>query len=151
MKYIITFLIAMTPILELRGAIPYAVSQGIGYPLNFIIALAGNIIIIPILLYLIEPLFNWIKGLKGLAPVKNFVQRYEERAMRKMRHYDQLKILGLFVLVAIPLPGTGAYTGCVAAAILRVRKRDAFVAIALGVLVAGILVLGATYSFKQLF
>ena len=110
MKYIITFIIAMMPILELRGAIPYAVSQGIGYPLNFIIALAGNVIIIPILLYLIEPLFNWI-----------------------------------------PLPGTGAYTGCVAAAILRVRKRDAFVAIALGVLVAGILVLGATYSFKQLF
>lgn len=150
MAYILTFLIAMLPILEIRGALPYAVAHGISYPTNFILALAGNMLIILPLLYIVDPLFNWIKSFKRLKPLRDFVHRYEERAVHKMRNYETLKLFGLFMLVAVPLPGTGAYTGCVAATILGLRKRDSFIAIALGVLVAGILVLGATYSVKQL-
>lgn len=131
------FLISMMPIAELRGAIPIGVTLGLT-PMNAaIIAIIGNSIIVPILLLIITPLFTRFKKLKAF---RGFFTRYEERAARKIGHYREYRLIGLFLLVAIPLPMTGAYTGCVAAVITKISFKRAAPAIIAGVMTAGCIV-----------
>lgn len=131
------FLMSMMPIVELRGAIPLGVGLGMT-PINAaLIAIIGNSLIVPILLLIITPLFAWFKMLK---PFRGFFTRYEERAAKKIGRYKQYQLMGLFLLVAIPLPMTGAYTGCVAAVITKIKFRRAAPAIIAGVITAGCIV-----------
>ncbi|MBN2793988.1 MAG: small multi-drug export protein [Clostridia bacterium] len=138
------FIISMFPIVELRGAIPLGVGLGMSPFKAMIIAILGNSMIVPILLLIINPLFYHFKKLTAL---RGFFTRYEERAARKIHHYRQYRLLGLFLLVAIPLPMTGAYTGCVAAVITKISFRKASAAIIAGVITAGIVVYTLTYYF----
>lgn len=142
------FIVSMMPIFELRGAIPLGVTLGMT-PLNAaIIAVIGNCLIVPILLLIITPLFTHFKKLKAL---RGFVNRYEDRAAKKIGHYRQYRLLGLFLLVAIPLPMTGAYTGCVAAVITNVSFKKACAAIISGVITAGVIVYILSYIFHVAF
>lgn len=137
-------IISMAPVVELRGAIPLGVGLGMTPLKAAIIAVIGNSLIVPVLLLLINPLFTRFKRLSGF---RGFFTRYEERAAKRIHHYRQYRLLGLFLLVAIPLPMTGAYTGCVAAVITKISFKKAALTIIAGVLTAGTVVYTLTYMF----
>lgn len=139
-------LISMTPVLELRGAIPYGLANGISFWQVFCIALIGNLLPIPFIILFIRKIFAFLRRSRGIGV---FIERLERKAHLKGRLVNRYKTLGLFLLVAIPLPGTGAWTGALVAAFLDIRLRRAFPAIAVGVLVAGLLV--SFLSFSALF
>jgi uncharacterized membrane protein len=145
---LVTLLLAMAPISELRGAIPYAWSQGMNHIWAYILAVGGNIIpVIPLLLF--------------LGPVSRFLRRFSffdkfftwwfTRTLRRSRLVEKYEALGLILFVMIPLPITGAWTGSVAAFLLGIRFRLALPAIILGVLLAGIIVSFATQIGFTLF
>lgn len=140
-KAVMVILTGGAPVSELRGAIPLGVTLGFTPFESFFLSVFGNLLIVPLVLLLIEPLFTHFKKLDTL---RQWVVRLEERTAAKMKHYRGYRLLGLFVLVAIPFPGTGAYTGCLAARILKVGFWNAWLAISGGVLVAGGLVYAVT-------
>lgn len=129
------------PISELRGAIPLGVTFGFTPFESFLMSVLGNLLIVPPVLGLIEPLFTHFKKLDAL---RKGITRLEERTAEKMTHYREYRLLGLFILVAIPFPGTGAYTGCLAARILKIRFLNAWLTISGGVIAAGLIVYGLT-------
>ncbi len=137
------FLMSMMPIVELRGAIPMGAIIGMPPLEAAIIAVIGNSLIVPILLLIITPLFERFKKLKAF---RGFFTRYEERAAKKIGHYREYRLIGLYLLVAIPLPMTGAYTGCVAAVITKISFKRAAPAIIAGVITAGLIVYVLTYA-----
>ena len=135
-----TFLIAMVPVIELRGAIP--VGAGMlgreALPAVYVAAVLGNMVPVPFIIVYIRRIFQWLR--KRSRPLDDLVTRLERKAHLKGRMVTKYKYLGLCILVAIPLPGTGAWTGALAAAFLDMRLRSAVPAIFLGVLIAGVLV-----------
>lgn len=138
---IYVLIMAMLPIAELRGAIPLGITLNIPWQRVVIISLIGNLMIVPIILATVEWLFHHMRKLEVL---RKHIERYESKAAGKIAHYREYRLLGLFLLVAIPLPGTGAYTGCVAARVMKIRFRNAWAVISLGVITAGIIVTLAT-------
>ncbi len=133
-----TFFLAMLPILELRGSIPWAILVGgMHWQDAFIWSLFGNFVpIVPILL-LLEPVSNFLSRWKLLD---RFFTWLFARTRRKGKMVEKYETLGLILLVAIPLPGTGAWTGALAAFVFGVRFRLALPAIIIGVIIAGTLV-----------
>lgn len=142
-KCAMTLLIAMTPILELRGAIPYGLARDLPFALVFGLSLLGNIIPVPFIILFIRRVFQFLRKNPRLGST---IDRLERKAHIKGRIMNKYKTLGLFVLVAIPLPGTGAWTGALVAGILDIRLRNALPAICLGVLAAGLIVTFVSYS-----
>lgn len=140
-KALMVILTGGAPIAELRGAIPLGVTLGFTAFESLLLSLIGNLIIIPPVLRLIEPLFTHFKKLDSL---RGWVSRIEERTAGKMKHYREYRLLGLFILVAIPFPGTGAYTGCLAARMLKIGFVNAWLVISAGVLTAGVVVYALT-------
>jgi uncharacterized membrane protein len=135
--YLYTFIMSMTPISELRGAIPLGVSLGLSPALSAVISVFGNALVVPFLLLLIEPMF---KRLKTLTKLRNWIERYENRAVEKFHGYEKFRFWGLFLFVAVPLPTTGAYTGCVAAVMLGMGFKSAWASITGGVITSGLIV-----------
>ena len=133
----IVFFTAMMPISELRGAIPLGINLGMEPMNSFILSVIGNLIIVPILLLIVRPIFTYFKTLKRF---REWINKYEERAARKVKSYRKFRLLGLFLLVAVPIPTTGVYTGVVAANVLQIKFKNAWLAISLGVIVAGVIV-----------
>ena len=148
--YLIVFLISMVPMIELRGAIPYAV--GVGLPLlpSYIIAIIGNMLPVPII-YLfarkvLEVGSNW-------PVVGGFCRMCMEKGERAGKRLTAKAGKGLFValmlFVGIPLPGTGAWTGTLAASILKMDFKSSIIAVMCGVLLAGIIMgFGSTLFFS---
>ena len=142
-KELIIFLISMMPILELRGGLIAATLLGLeGLP-SFIICLIGNIIPIPFILWLITPIFNKMKKSKMFS---GLVDKLERKAMNKKDQIEKLQYIGLLLFVGIPLPGTGAWTGCLIAALLDMDKKKALGAAILGVFMAGIIMMILSYG-----
>ncbi|MBN1885664.1 MAG: small multi-drug export protein [Candidatus Krumholzibacteriota bacterium] len=135
---IMTVLIAMLPIFELRGAIPIAIaSYGLGWREAYLFAVIGNFLpVIPILL-LLEPVST---RLRRWPSWDRFFTWLFERARRRGRMIERFEILGLVLFVGIPLPVTGAWTGCAAAYLFRLPLRKSIPAVFAGILVAGIVV-----------
>ena len=142
-KEILVFIISMMPILELRGGLIAASLLGLKASTSFIICLIGNIIPVPFILWLITPVFSWLKRRDAF---KGFVEKIENKAMSKKERIEKLQYIGLLLFVGIPLPGTGAWTGCLIAALLDMNKKKAFVATLLGVLMAGVIMLLLSYG-----
>lgn len=144
-KEFIVFLISMVPILELRGGLLAAgpafldIAKWQAIP----ICIIGNLIPIPFILLLITKIFNWMKGTKKLKPM---VEKLEAKAMSKSGKIEKYEFWGLVLFVGIPLPGTGAWTGSLIAALLGIRFRKAFPAIVLGVLLAAFLMTILSYT-----
>lgn len=144
-KGFIVFLISMVPILELRGGLLAAgpavldVAKWQAIP----IAIIGNLIPIPFILLLITKIFDWMKGTKKLKPL---VEKLEAKAMSKSGKIEKYEFWGLVVFVAIPLPGTGAWTGALIASLLGIRFRKAFPAIVIGVLIAAAIMTILSYG-----
>lgn len=132
-------LIAMTPISELRGAIPVAIGIYKMNPLDaFLLSFLGNILPVAPLLLFLNPVERWLRRYQVFDRFFNWLF---ERTKRKLSEdIAKYKALALCIFVALPLPATGAWTGCAAAFIFGLKFRHAFPAIVLGVFIAGILV-----------
>lgn len=143
-KEAIVFLISMIPILELRGALLVA-GPLLGVPLTRAIPISviGNIIPVPFILLLITPVFNFMKGTKKLKPL---VDKLEAKAMSKSDKIERYEFWGLVLFVGIPLPGTGAWTGSLIAALLGIKFKKAFPAIMLGILMATVIMTFVSYG-----
>lgn len=131
------FFIAMIPLIECRGAIPFGMLV-LNLPLWEVlpIAIAGNILPVPFILLLIRPVINWLKGTKLLHPLAHWIEAKAEKKKDKVLKYSKW---GLFLFVAIPIPGTGAWTGALVAALLDMRVRSAFVTILFGMITAALI------------
>ena len=146
-KWIATIIISMVPVIELRGGIPYGVGFGLPYWEAFIAAFIGNMIPIPFILLLLRRIFAW---LKTYDKTRGLVEKLEQRAHLKGEKVAKYRNIGLFILVAIPLPGTGAWTGALVASVLDIRMKKALPIIALGVLTAGLIVLLISHGVKTI-
>ena len=142
-KYLTIFLISLLPILELRGGLIAASLLNVPALNAFLICLIGNILPIPFILWLITKIFEWLKKFKFMSKV---VKWCEEKANSKKGQIEKLKYLGLYLFVAIPLPGTGAWMGALIAALLEMEKKKSLLTIFLGVLTAGIIMLIVSYG-----
>lgn len=136
-KEIIVMIIGALPVIELRWAIPQALYWQMPIVKAFWLSVAGNIIIIAPVLFLLEPVSAKLRRFKLWS---RFFDSLSERTRRKANLIQKYETLGLAIFVAVPLPGTGAWTGCLAASLFKIRFRYAFMAIAAGVLGSGLIV-----------
>ena len=146
-KEIVVFVISMMPILELRGGILAGYALGMNLLPSFIISFIGNMLPIPFILAAIKAVFSFMKK----TPLGFIAEFFERKALSKSEQVQRLGYLGLFLFVAIPLPGTGAWTGALVAAMLNMRLKKAFPAIVLGVVGAAAIVTFVTYGADLLF
>ena len=137
-----SFFISMLPVVELRLALPYALAHGISIWIAAIICIVGNLLPIPFILLFVRNVFNWLKKRERIAPI---VHKIEARAFSKSKNIMKYSAWGLVLFVAIPLPGTGAWTGALIAALLDMRFKYAMPAIIFGVIIAAIIVSAVFY------
>lgn len=147
-NFAMTFLIAMVPVLELRAAIPAGVIAGMDLPMVLAAAIMGNLLPIPFIIVFIRKIFKWMQSKS--QRLANIVAKLEAKADKKKDKVLKYEFWGLMLFVAIPLPGTGAWTGALIAAMLDMQLKRAFPAIAVGVLTAAIIVTAATYGVAAL-
>lgn len=186
--FFITFLISMVPIIELRGAIPYAAYHELPFGWAFALTVIGNLLPVPFILWFIPALFRFMRRHHILVGLVDWLERKAEKGAKKMnkRKSDEtaplaageaveaapeaeaveateptpakgggaagtLAFLGLYLFVAIPLPGTGAWTGSLVAAVFGMKKSRALPAVILGVLTAGVIMTLASYGIVSAF
>ena len=147
-KLMMTFVMAMVPVVELRGAIPLGVAAGLPPVAAAVTAMAGNLVPVPFLLLLVRRVFRLLRGISWLGPR---IDALERRAHLKGRTVKKYRTLGLILLVAVPLPGTGAWTGALVADVLDIRMKTALPAIAAGVVIAGCIITAVTCGVVSLF
>lgn len=148
-KCMFTMLVSMIPIIELRGGIPFGVALGLPYYLAFPAAVIGNIIPAPFIIVYIRRIFEWMR--RYMPRLNRLVDKMERKAHLKGQKVSKYKYIGLWLFVAIPLPGTGAWTGSLAAAFLDVRLKKAMPAVVLGVMTAGCIMIALTHVGINLF
>lgn len=148
-KYLTTVLVSMAPVIELRGGVPFGVALGLPVGGAFMAALLGNMLPVPFIVLFVRRAFFWIR--KRLPRLGRWVDRLEKRAWEKSDQVLRYQTWGLLIFVAIPLPGTGAWTGALIAALLDMRLKKAVPVIFLGVLIAGLIVTGLTYGVVSIF
>ena len=141
-KFLFTMLVSMVPIAELRVGLPIGVALRLPYPVAFVAAVIGNILPAPFIVVYIRRIFQWMR--RHMPKLDGLVDSLEKKAHLKGQKVSKYKYLGLLLFVAIPLPGTGAWTGSLAAAFLDMPLRKALPSIVLGVLLAGCIMLGLT-------
>lgn len=135
-KELMAFLISMLPLVEIRGGLPVALATGISPVAAILITVVGNMIPIPFILLFVRPVFTYLKKHSKIGEI---ITKIEKRALSKSGDISKRNIIGLIIFVGIPLPGTGAWTGALIAALLDMRIKYAFPAIALGVLIAAVI------------
>ncbi len=152
------FLISMVPLIELRGAIPIAIGMGLGLPewAILLIAIIGNILPVPFIYLFARKLLVW-GSKKSWKPAKKFCnfclkkgEKAGEKLLKKTKNYGTY--VALFLFVAIPIPGTGAWTGTLAASILKLDFKKSVIAVVLGVLTAGLIMMAVSLGlFRGIF
>ena len=133
---LLTMLISMLPVVELRGGLPAGVAMGLPIHAAFLASLIGNMIPVPFIILFVRPLFKWVR---------------ESRAEANSADVLRYQTWGLLIFVAIPLPGTGAWTGALIAAVLNMRLKRAVPVIFLGVVIAGCIIMLLTHGVTLLF
>ena len=147
-KMIGIFLISMLPIIELRGAIPIGAAIGLPWYLNMIVSIVGNMLPVPFILLFSVQAFEFMK--KHNIMVK-FIEKIENRAKKRSEGLATGEFIGLMLFVAIPFPGTGAWTGALIAALLQFDRKRSFFYIGLGVVIASVIMTLASYGVISLF
>ena len=147
---VIIFIISLLPILELRGGLIAAALLGVDWTIAFPICVIGNVLPIPVIILFIRKIFDFIKKTNFLW-LRKVVEKIDKKAQNKSKTMNTASLLGLFLFVAIPLPGTGAWTGALVANILNIKPAKAFITIILGVLTAGIIMSTITYLIPSFF
>lgn len=142
-KALTTLIISMLPVVELRGAIPVGVGLGLPVWQAALLSIVGNMIPVPFIIAFVRTVLDWLRNRSERA--RRLVAWLEAKGTgKKAEQVRKVKFWGLMLFVAIPLPGTGAWTGALVAALLNMRMRSALPPILLGVLVAGLIVSLAT-------
>lgn len=144
---ILTFLISMMPVIELRGGLPFGVAQGLAPLYAALVSIVGNLLPIPFLLKLVPKIFDFLRDKKY---TKKLIAWLEKKAEKNRKTIDKYGWLGLYILVAVPLPGTGAWTGALVSSCFKMKFWPSMAAIIVGVLTAGAIVLGITYGVSSL-
>ena len=147
-EILLTFGTAMVPVLELRGAIPVGVAAGLPPAVACAVAIAGNLVPVPFIMLLVRRIFNWLRRIPFFGRKIDWLER---RAHLKGRMVRKYRLAGLVILVGVPLPGTGAWTGALVAALLDIRMRHALPAILLGLIIAGAITTAVTVGLISLF
>ena len=148
-KLIATFFISMAPIIELRGGLPYGIALGLDYPMALAAAVIGNMVPAPFIIVYIRHVFAWLRKRSKWWDEK--ITRLEKKAHLKGRVVRKYSAIGLCILVAIPLPGTGAWTGALVAAVLDMRLKNAIPSIFLGVCIAAAIMTAVTFGLIHIF
>ena len=143
-KFIVTFFISMVPVVELRLGLPYGITLGLPYFTALAAAILGNMLPVPFIIIYIKRIFAWLR--RHWAALDGFITRLERRAEGKGEAVEKYGTWGLLILVAIPLPGTGAWTGALVAALLNLKVRKAFPVIFVGVCIAAAIMTAVTYG-----
>ncbi len=134
----------MVPVIELRGAIPWGAALGLPWYCVFIVTAIGNMVPVPIILLFIRKIVEWMKETEKLRKIALWIENKADKNKEKIIKYATW---GLMLFVAIPLPGTGAWTGALVAAMLNMRLKYALPSIFAGVLIAGFIMCGVSYGF----
>lgn len=148
-KIITTFFISMVPVIELRGAIPYATGMGLSPWIAIPVAMIGNLVPIPFIIIFIKRIFAWMRSVS--PKLNKVVDKMEAKAEKNKAKVLRYAFWGLALFVAIPLPGTGAWTGALVAAMLDMPLKKAFPSVVIGVLGAGFLVAFISYGAAAIF
>lgn len=143
------FVLSMMPLSELRGAIPAGIAMGLNPWLVWLVCVAGNMVPVPFIILFIRSIFSWLRRRGGR--LASLVERMEAKADRGAQMFYKYELLGLMILTAIPLPGTGAWTSALVAAMLNIRLKTAMPFIFLGVIIAGIIMLLLSCGVSLLF
>jgi len=152
-KYIIVFLVSMLPLVELRGAVPIGLSDWLGEPIELLplytICILGNLLPVPLIFFFARKILMWGKDKKYIGKFFTFCIEKGEKGRKKLQEKAGRGLyFALFLFVGIPLPGTGAWTGTLAASFLDMDFKKSVIAIMLGVVLAGIIMgLAATGIF----
>ena len=147
-EFCFTMLVSMVPVVELRGGIPFGVALGLPVWAAYLSAVIGNILPVPFILVYIRRIFQWMR--RRMPRFNSLVDRLERKAHLKGRLVTRYQYLGLLLFVAVPLPGTGAWTGALAAAFLDMPLRRALPSIFAGILIAGIAISILTFGVVSL-
>ena len=145
---LLTFFTAMVPVLELRGAIPVGLAAGLPPGLTLVAAVLGNMVPVPFIMLLLRRIFGWLRDTRFFGSKIEWLERHGHLKGRLVQKY---RLPGLIILVGIPLPGTGAWTGALVAVLLDIRMRHGVPAIFLGVVIAGLITLAVTMGVVHLF
>ena len=137
------FICSMLPIIELRGSIPLGAALGLPWYSNFIISVIGNLLPVPFILLLIKKVLEWMKTTKTFSRFALWLERKAEKNKGKL---EKGVFIGLMLFVAIPIPGTGAWTGALLAALSGTKFGKSMIAISTGVLIAGTVMTLASYG-----
>lgn len=148
-KLISTFFLSMVPVIELRGGLPYGIALGLDYPAALMAAVLGNMVPVPFIIIYIRHIFTWLRKRSSWWDLR--ITRLERKAHLKGRVVRKYSAIGLCILVAIPLPGTGAWTGALVAAVLDMRLRRALPSIFLGVCIAAAIMTMVTFGLIHIF
>lgn len=143
-KTITIFILSLLPIIELRGGLIAASLLKVSFIKAFIVCYIGNILPVPFILWFIRKIMNWMRNIKIF---KKLVTWLDKKVEKKKGQIEKYGFWGVVLFVGIPLPGTGAWTGSLIAAMLDMNKKKAFIAAALGVLIAGIIMSIFSYIF----
>ena len=139
-KYLIVFIVSMIPLIELRGAIPYAVGFNLPLLPSYIIAIIANMIPVPFIYLFARKILIWGKDKKGIGRFFKFCLNKGEKGGKKLeKKAGKGLYIALFLFVGIPLPGTGAWTGTLAASILNMDFKKSVISVMCGVILAGII------------
>ena len=147
-RMVFTMLVSMVPVVELRGGMPFGVALGLPPWAALIAGIIGNMIPIPFIVVYIRRIFQWMR--RRIPRLGQLVDRLEKKAHLKGRKVTKYKYLGLFIFVAIPLPGTGGWTGALVAAFLNMPLRKALPSIFAGVVTAGLIMTFLTHTVTTL-
>lgn len=142
-KILSIFLLSMMPIVELRGSIPLGYSLGLYWYENLVISILGNILPVPFILFFSRKIFTFMKERNIL---KKYIEKIEKRALTKSEKMKNNEFIGLMLFVAIPFPGTGAWTGSLIATLLKMDIKKSLLCIILGVVIAGLIITGVFYG-----
>lgn len=148
-KLIATFFMSMIPIGELRIGLPYGIALGLNVPLAIVTAIIGNSIPVPFIIVYISRIFQWMR--KHMPKLDHFISGLEEKANVKGETVEKYGPIGLLAFVAIPLPGTGAWTGALVAALLNMKVRKAMPYIFIGLCSAALIVAAVTLGVIHIF
>lgn len=148
-EFCFTVLVSMIPVVELRGGIPFGAARGLPVWAAYLAAIIGNILPVPFILVYIRQVFHWMR--RRFPRLNRLVDRLERKAHLKGQTVTKYKYLGLMLFVAIPLPGTGAWTGALAAAFLDMPLRKALPSIFAGIVIAGAAISVITFGVASLF
>lgn len=149
-KYIIVFLVSMVPLIELRGAIPIAVGLGLPKLISFIISIIGNMLPVPVIYLFARKVLEWGKDKKYIGKFFTWCLLKGEKGGKKLEEAAGKGLYwALFLFVGIPLPGTGAWTGTLAASILDLDFKKTVIAVMGGVLLAGLIMMAVSFGLFE--